>query len=335
MSSVTKILKGKLTVSELMSRDLVTVPLGTPLVKVAKLLTEGHSRHVLVTDAAGGLAGVVSDRDVLRHLVPGETGPADRGADKSVESIMVTKFVASNPEADPIDLAAALGNGAVQCLPILEGGKLVGVMTSGDLLLSWNRLRPVLQQAGVDHLTGLASRATFDRRLTEELERARRQHVPMSVIMFDVDHFKQINDTCGHLTGDALLRLVADCLTRHLRSYDVLARFGGDEFAAICSACGAAEIEAPIRRVQEAIRSISVPTTDGHRGLTLSIGATIVPAGRNQPTPAQVVRAADRCLYRAKDGGRDAARFAELGDDETEHVTDRADVGHELASANA
>jgi diguanylate cyclase (GGDEF)-like protein len=335
MSSATKILKGKLTVSELMSRELVTVPLGTPLAKVAKLLTEGHSRHVLVTDAAGGLAGVVSDRDVLRHLMPGESDAANRGADKSVESIMVTKFVASNPEANPIDLAAALGNGAVECLPILEGGKLVGVMTTGDLLLSWNRLRPVLQQAGVDHLTGVASRSTFDRRLAEELERARRQQLPMSVIMFDVDHFKQINDTCGHLTGDAILRLVADCLTRHLRSYDVLARFGGDEFAAICSACGAAEIEAPIRRVQSAIRSISVPAANGRRGLTLSIGAAIVPPGARHLTPAQLIRAADRSLYQAKDGGRDAARFTELGEDGTEHGTDRADASHELALSDA
>ena len=331
MSNETKILKGKLTVSELMSRDLVTVPLGTPLRKVATLLTAGHSRHVLVTDAAGSLVGVVSDRDVLRHLVPGDLDSTNRWEAKSVESIMVTKFVASHPEANPVDLAAALVNGAVQCLPILEGGKLVGVMTSGDLLLSWNRLRPVLQQAGVDHLTGLASRATFDRRLAEELERSRRQHVPMSVIMFDVDYFKEINDTCGHLIGDAILRLVADCLTRHLRTYDVLARFGGDEFAAICSACGAAEIDAPLRRVQQAIRSISVPTEAGRRSITLSIGAAIVPPGLKDLTPAQLVRAADTCLYQVKDDGRDGAHFVELGEAGGEHRYDRTDAGHELA----
>lgn len=321
MSKGTKVLKGKLTVSELMSRDLVTVPLGTPLVQVATLLTQGHSRHVLVTDPQGGLVGVVSDRDVLRHLVPGESDPGNHWESKSVESIMVTKFVASNPDANPNDLAAALVDGAVQCLPILEGGKLVGVMTSGDLLLSWNRLRPVLQQAGADHLTGLASRSTFDRRLADELARARRQHIPMSLIMCDVDQFKQINDTCGHLTGDAILRLVADCLSRHLRTYDVLARFGGDEFAAICSACGAAEIEAPLRRVQQAIRSISVPSEAGRRGITLSIGAAIVPPGMKDLTPAQLIRAADRCLYQVKDSGRDAARFVELGENADERLT--------------
>ena len=72
MSNGTEVLKGKLTVSELMARDMVTVPLGTPLVKVARLLAECHSRHVLVTDADGSLAGVVSDREVLWHVVPEE-----------------------------------------------------------------------------------------------------------------------------------------------------------------------------------------------------------------------------------------------------------------------
>jgi len=330
MSNATKVLKGKLTVSELMSRDLVTVSLGTPLVKVASLLTEGHSRHVLVTDSHGALVGVVSDRDVLRHLVPGENGSDNRWEAKSVESVMMTKFVASTSEANPHDLAAMLVNGAVQCLPILERGKLVGVMTSGDLLLSWNRLRPVLQQAGVDHLTGLANRSTFDRRLAEELERARRQHTPMSLIMCDVDHFKQINDACGHPTGDAILRLVADCLSRHLRTYDVLARFGGDEFVAICSACGAAEIDAPLRRVQQAIRSMSVPTEAGRRGITLSIGAAIVPPGLKDLTPAQLIRAADQCLYQVKEAGRDAARFVELADTSVEHLGPLAPHSQEL-----
>ena len=312
MSKGTKILKGKLTVSELMSRELVTVPLGTPLIKVAMLLTECHSRHVLVTDANGSLVGVVSDRDVLRHLVPGQEDASNAWEGKSVESVMVTKFVSTSPDANPNDLAAVLVDGAIQCLPILEGGKLVGVMTSGDLLLSWNRMRPVLQQAGVDHLTGLASRATFDRRMAEELERARRQNSSLSLVLCDVDHFKKINDTCGHLTGDAILRLVADCLVRHLRSYDVLARFGGDEFAAICSGCGPAEIEVPIRRVQDAVRSMSVPIENARQGLTLSIGASILRSGIGNVTPAQLIRSADECLYEVKNSGRDSARFVQF-----------------------
>jgi diguanylate cyclase (GGDEF)-like protein len=317
MSSATKVLKGELTVSALMSRELVTVPLGTPLAKVVTLLTEGHSRHVLVVDSHGALVGVVADRDVLRHVIPGVTDST--WENKSVESVMLTKFATSSPDASPSDLAGVLVDGSIQCLPILEGNKLVGVMTSGDLLMSWNRLRPALQQAGVDHLTGLANRATFDRRLTEELDRSRRQNASLAVILCDVDHFKEINETCGHPTGDAVLRLVADCLSRHLRVYDVLARFGGDEFAAICSCCGPSEIESPIDRVQNAVHSMVVPLDGGRRGISLSIGAAIARPTLSNVTIDRLVRAADQCLYDAKQGGRDRVRIAELSDSETEH----------------
>jgi diguanylate cyclase (GGDEF)-like protein len=206
-------------------------------------------------------------------------------------------------------------DGAIECLPIVEGDKLVGVMTSSDLLLSWNRLHPVLQQAGTDGLTGLANRATFDRRLTEELERALRQQVALSLILFDVDHFKKINDACGHLTGDAVLRTIAVGLSRHLRMYDVLARFGGDEFAAICSGCNLQDIQVPIQRVQHAIGRLSVPVERERRGITLSIGTAVL---RNRSstiiTPTQLIQAADDCLYRAKANGRSRSCSVELGD---------------------
>jgi diguanylate cyclase (GGDEF)-like protein len=312
MSKGTTVLKGRLTVSELMSRELVTVPLGTPLLEVARQLTGGHCRHVLVTDAYGGLAGVVSDRDVLREMVPGQSAESAHWENKTVESVMMTKFVATTPKAHPNDVASVLVDGAIQCLPILEEGKLVGVMTAGDLLFSWNRLRPVLQQAGSDPLTGLANRATFNRRLGEELERARRQRTSLSLMLCDVDHFKQINDTCGHLTGDAILGLVADCLRRHLRQYDVLTRFGGDEFAAICTGCGREDIDGPVRRVQAAIRSMSVPLATGRRELTLSIGTAVLAADAGEVTPNQLIHAADECLYQAKAQGRGCAHIAEL-----------------------
>jgi diguanylate cyclase (GGDEF)-like protein len=312
MADRTRILEGQLTVSEVMSRELVQVPLGTPLSDVAAILTQGYTQHVLVTDSHGALVGVVWDRDLLRVMAQPQKEGVASWEGKTVEWVMVTKFVSSSPDACAEELAPVLVNGAIQCLPILEGGKLVGVMTPGDLLLSWNRLHPVLEQIGTDPLTGLANRATFDRRLAEEIARASRQSISLGLILFDVDYFKQINDTCGHLTGDAVLRMVAGCLRRHLREYDVIARFGGDEFAAICSACGCKDIEAPIRRVQAAIRTLSVPWGTKHRGITLSIGTAVVPDHRRQVTSAELIHAADACLYRAKASGRDRACSEEL-----------------------
>ena len=314
MLQQTTILEGQLRVSEVMSRKPLTVPLGTPLEHVARLLAEGHSRHVLVTDHNGSLVGVVSDHDLLCHWAPWQgDGPKPLNG-KTVESVMVTKFVAGTPDANAQDLAAALVDGAIECLPILEGGKLVGVMTSSDLLLSWNRMHPVFRQAGTDALTGLANRGTFDRRLAEELERSLRQQVALALILFDVDEFKRINDTCGHLTGDAVLRTIAVSLSRHLRVYDVLARFGGDEFAAICPGCDLQEIQVPIQRVQHGINRLSVPLDNERRGVTLSIGTAALRNRAGNVTPAQLIGAADECLYRAKADGGSRSCAVELGE---------------------
>ncbi len=132
MSKGTTVLKGKLTVSELMSRELVTVPLGTPLLDVARQLTAGHCRHVLVTDAHGALAGVVSDRDVLRELVPGQPVESAAWQHKTVESVMVTKFMATTPKANPNDVVSVLVDGAIQCLRSRRGPRGVPPSRADD-----------------------------------------------------------------------------------------------------------------------------------------------------------------------------------------------------------
>jgi diguanylate cyclase (GGDEF)-like protein len=313
MENRTKVVSGQLKVSDLMSQELVTVPLGTPLVQVAKLLDRRRSRHILVTDERGNLAGLVSDSDLVHYI-------ADRDPDsdpmfdwKAVECVMATKFVTSSPDAKIEDVAAALGDGAVHCLPILEHGRLVGVMTDDDLLFSCSRLDHVLKQASLDVLTGLANRATFNRRLDEELDRATRQQIALALIVFDVDRFKNVNDSWGHATGDSVLRIVAACLRQHLRKYDVVARIGGDEFAAICTAAGPRDVAIPLHRLRLAVRSLGVSTHAGRRDISLSIGAALLGAG-TRITPTQLTEIADRCMYRAKADGGDKLYLMQLGE---------------------
>ena len=324
MSEQTRVLEGQLTVSDVMSHKLVTVALGTPLARVAEVLAQGHSRYVLVTDARGALVGVVSDRDLLRYMAPWQGNSPAALDGKTVESVMFTKFVAGSPDSNPDDMASLLAEGSIQCLPIIEAGNLVGVMTSEDLLLSWNRLHPVIEQASSDKLTGLANRAMFDRRLAEELQRARRQNISLALLLLDVDHFKEVNDTCGHLVGDSVLRMVARCLRRHLRNYDVLARFGGDEFTAICCVSGPTDVHAPIERLQHEVRSLSVPLETGRQGITLSIGAAVLRRRFGDITTTQFLAAADGCLYRAKADGRDRVFSTELDDGASLCSPDRA-----------
>ncbi|MBI3468354.1 MAG: GGDEF domain-containing protein [Planctomycetes bacterium] len=316
MRDRTKVVNGQLKVSDVMSHEMLTVSLGTSLLQVAKLLDGNRSRFLLVTDEDGALVGMVSDSDLVRYIADGESNDTLALDSKTVECLMATKFITSSPDANAEDVATALCDGSISCMHILEDGRLVGVMAGDDLLLSCSRLDPLLKQASFDPLTGLLNRASFDRRLEEELERAYRQRIALALILIDVDRFKSINDVCGHVTGDTILRVIGGCLLRHLRKYDVVARIGGDEFAAICTVSEKGEVRVPLLRLQQAIRSLSVPSKTGPCHVSLSIGCVVLHP-RGKITATELLEAADQCLYQAKAQGRDRVCSAHIGEDKS------------------
>ncbi len=168
--------------------------------------------------------------------------------------------------------------------------------------------------ATLDHLTGLVNRRGFDRAFAEGWRGMRERGDALSVLMLDVDYFKQYNDRYGHLQGDECLRLIAAALLRSVRrENDVVARYGGEEFALLLpgtTAAGAAEV---VERVREELRIASIP----HHGspwqtITASIGvATVAPADLlardSNAVCERVMMRADRALYQAKQQGRNRA----------------------------
>jgi len=312
MLDQTRIHEGRLTVSEVMTDKPTTVRVGTPLSQVAEILSASHFRHVLVNDEQGRLVGVVSSNELLGFFSQAAVnGRIDVGR-TYIESLMTTKFLAGSPDTEAQAVAPMIANGSIKCMPVLEGDRLVGVLTSTDLLLSWNRINPALREASQDAVTELASRATFERRLDEEWSRSQRNRTPLSLLIVDLDRFKEINDTCGHQTGDAVLQMVGSCLRRALRGYDVVARIGGDEFAAVCVECNTENVVAPIRRLNDEIRSLTVPHEAGRRSITMSIGVAVIRRGFAQFTSNELRSAADACLYQAKRNGRDRAYAVDL-----------------------
>ncbi len=165
--------------------------------------------------------------------------------------------------------------------------------------------------AWADGLTGIANRRHFDDCLEAEWRRCARLASPLSLVSFDIDHFKRYNDTRGHLAGDDALRAVAhaaaDCVSR---PGDVVARTGGEEFAALLPHVtpeAALEIAESIRQAVWDL-AIEHPASDKGR-ITISVGvATLLPGPAGQPTA--LLEAADRALYVAKGSGRDCVRSA-------------------------
>jgi diguanylate cyclase (GGDEF)-like protein len=149
-----------------------------------------------------------------------------------------------------------------------------------------------------DALTGLANRRLFDESLQREVARAQRLAAPVSLLVFDVDHFKQVNDTYGHQTGDAVLREVADALVANTKNYDVAARYGGDEFVVLLPGCSRDDAVGVAERVRKGIAR----AVDG-APVTISAGVATVPD--NAHDAGRLIAAADAALYEAKRMGRD------------------------------
>jgi diguanylate cyclase (GGDEF)-like protein len=165
------------------------------------------------------------------------------------------------------------------------------------------RIEILNEQATHDGLTKLINYQHFQEILDEEIYRAKRYHSPLTLIMCDIDHFKQVNDTFGHLAGDYVLRSVSEFLKMSMRKSDIIARYGGEEFAALLP-------ETPIEgafllaeRLRERLAALPITYGDHVIHTTVSIGiAAYCP--KSDSTNADLIKKADVALYRAKEQGR-------------------------------
>ena len=153
-----------------------------------------------------------------------------------------------------------------------------------------------------DELTQLRNRRYMLRRLEEECERADRLGAPLSLLMIDLDHFKQVNDTFGHPFGDLVLRRVTALMKSGLRRYDVLGRIGGEEFLVISPGATLVEATALAERIRAQVVTEKVVDGDKECSITVSIGVTSF--STMEGTPDLLMRKADAALYRAKKQGR-------------------------------
>jgi diguanylate cyclase (GGDEF)-like protein len=171
-------------------------------------------------------------------------------------------------------------------------------------------------KAAQDGLTGLWNRGAILEILGKELARARRTGGSVGIIMADLDHFKRVNDTYGHLAGDAVLREAAQRMRSSTRSYDAIGRYGGEEFLVVVPDSDLPSAVAQAERLRCSVGGTPVPSSEGSIEITISLG---VAAGRgDDPRAAEsLVRSADAALYQAKKLGRnrvEAAKEAPWGE---------------------
>jgi diguanylate cyclase (GGDEF)-like protein len=170
-----------------------------------------------------------------------------------------------------------------------------------ELLATHNELQT---RASVDGLTGVKNRRSFDDQLQAEFSRTVRNQSPLSLIMVDVDHFKQFNDSLGHQAGDEVLRIVARLLQASTKDEGLVARYGGEEFSILLPGSDEAKAAAIAERLRLELQGAPWP----HRPLTASFGVAQRAAGMSEA--GQLVAAADAALYRSKNEGRNRVSSA-------------------------
>jgi two-component system cell cycle response regulator len=160
------------------------------------------------------------------------------------------------------------------------------------------------EQATTDALTGVANRRTILETLGRELERARRAGTSCAVVFADLDHFKRVNDVHGHAAGDAVLRHAASTMRSTLRPYDLLGRYGGEEFVVVLPGCDVAGARAVAERLRASVAASAAVVGEASLPVTCSLGVAVAsdPGGGDRD---RLLSAADAALYRAKQGGRD------------------------------
>lgn len=175
-----------------------------------------------------------------------------------------------------------------------------------DLQAKLQAARTALKEQGTrDPLTGLWNRAAILDILDTEMERVRREGGILGVVMMDLDHFKEINDTRGHLVGDAVLREVGVRMAKAGRRYDLMGRYGGDEFLAVLPGCSLSQSRSIANRLRARLSETPMDLAEGTLFITGTAGATSWTKGDAQAN--ELISLADQALYLAKERGRNRA----------------------------
>jgi diguanylate cyclase (GGDEF)-like protein len=175
----------------------------------------------------------------------------------------------------------------------------------------------LLAASRIDTKTGLLNAATWEREAEVEVTRAVRLHIPLAVALVDIDHFKVVNDTYGHLAGDKALRAVTDAMRSQLRGSDMAGRFGGEEFVLLLPQAREQDALNVAERLRTHIASLSIPVDDDDETsprirLTISVGVASVDGGESREL-TDLLAAADSALYHAKETGRNKTHVVSAG----------------------
>lgn len=301
----------------------------------------------LLLPATGGASVVLWDRErevfgtqvtTVREWL-GSSGPPKIRKEGSASRWIVDHhkpLVIENIHEDPFPTSIHFFETGLQAfvgMPLLADDQILGVLFAMDraprrysrmdmefLSAVANRVSTAIRNvqlyeqvqrlARIDGLTGLYNRRHFLELATREVHRATRYTYNLSIIMFDIDHFKVVNDTYGHAVGDQVLTLVAETCLHNLRETDLIGRYGGEEFIVLAPEIDEIESGQVAERLRQAVENLVLDRGTDRVQVTISLGVTMSKAGQKDKDLEELLRLADQALYMAKQAGRNVVKIA-------------------------
>lgn len=300
---------------ELLDSFCSQLPKSFPVEHVAVLLRDAED--VLELRARYSLSPIVLDEERVRRFMVDNAAPI--GTEKPESRILLSSppcFVGAHAEVFLPLVSFGQELGVLVCAASqhsrFQQNDLLTLESVADILATAVQnaeyVERVKQLAYRDGLTGIYNRRYFESKILEEISRHSRYGGTVAMLMFDIDHFKNVNDEFGHLLGDEVLKQVAQLLTRQLRKLDVVCRYGGEELAVILPSTQLSAAERVAEKLRQTIESFEFPGVP--RPITVSVGVSEFPThGCDRD---QIVRAADAALYCAKQSGRNRIDVAAI-----------------------
>ena len=267
--------------------------------------------YLIVDDGHGNPIGIIGTNDIRCRIGSPSFAERKRWMNMPVETAISGRFCFDSYDVGHASSSAV--SELKQCTVVSQDDRLMAFVTPQDVLVSWRSIEKMISQSQKDHVTELPTRSVFDAHLRAECMRARRDQHSVGVILVDVDLFNEINDQFGHAAGDFVLNAIGKALRSSLRSYDMVSRFGGDEFAILCCGCRPGEIEITIQRLRTSLHKLQSRTSLPCPVPTVSIGACVAHELNQIDRPDQIVENADECLYFSKREGRNRSFTTEIG----------------------